>query len=743
MKFNCQIMLALAGLLTAAVSGGLANDKNKRANLLQISLNGRGRAPTIDGYLSKNEWKNAGVIFNFTQKEPHEGKPVSEPTFVLITYDDKNIYFGIRCFDKEPQKIVGNEMRRDSDLSNNDYVEIIIDTFYDQRNAYYFATNSLGARLDSEVKTEGAHINWDWDGIWESAARKDNMGWTAEVAIPFKTLRFKEGEDISWGINFGRYIPRKREEAYWSPISRDDDFNDYGKFKVSKFGVMKGIAYQGNSDRLQIKPYAIGGLEKNFAPTVSEDRVADAGLDAKVHITSNIISDLTVNTDFAQVEADVEQVNLSRFNLFFPEKRDFFLEGIDIFNVGEEAYSEPFTLLFFSRQIGLHTDAATFEVREVPIIGGVKTTGKEGKYEIGFLDVLTDDLNYTNLDTNRVAIPKTNYLSFRLKRDIFKRSYLGVMALSKNQIDGGGYNRTFAADALFSFDNNLALTGYFAKTVTPGLKGDDYNGFVDLSWGSDKVYARGSFTDLGKNFNPEMGFLQWTDIRKYNLQIFLSPRPNLWNIRQSHFSYSLEYITNHDNDLQYRTINLGLLNIFKNEAYLSLGLVNYYDNIPAPGFFLGPAFIPGGIYKYNVGSAMFSSDHSRKFSGSLQVGGGTFYDGTFLGVRLENYWKPTSKLRFDLNWNWNRVDVPFANGEFTTSIVGARINYSFSTNLFTKAYLQWNDFDKRIISNLLIRYIYARGSDFYLVYNEELDTTTGLNTFNRTLLAKLTYLLNL
>ncbi len=739
MTFQIKMTAAVVCLLLCADLESVAGNKNKRVSLLQVTVGRNGSAPIIDGYLSKNEWKNAALISNFTQKEPSEGAPVSEPTIVLITYDDQNIYFGIRCFDKEPHKIVANEMRRDSDLSNNDYVEIIIDTFFDQRNAYYFATNSLGARLDSEIKTEGAHINWDWDGIWHSAARKDQMGWTVEVAIPFKTLRFREGENITWGINFGRYIPRKREEAYWSPISRDDDFNNYGKFKISKFGVLKGLNFAPKDKRLQIKPYAIGGMEKHFTPSVSSDQLADAGLDVKVHLTSNIVSDLTVNTDFAQVEADVEQVNLSRFNLFFPEKRDFFLEGLDIFNVGEEVYGEPFTLLFFSRQIGLHTDPATFESREVPIIGGIKTTGKAGAYELGVLDVLTDGLSQPNPD----SVGKTNYLAARLKRDIFKRSYLGVMALSKDAVAGGPYNRTFAADALFSFDNNFTLSGYFAKTLTPGLRGNDYNGYLDLSWGTDKVYAHGAFTDIGRNFNPEMGFLQWRDIRKYFLEIYLSPRPNFWSIRQSHFSYSLEYITNHSNQLQYRTINLGLLNIFKNEAYLSFGFINYYDNIPAPGFFLGPAFIPGGIYKYNIGSAMFSSDHSRKFSGSLQVGGGTFYDGTFIGVRAENFWKPTSKLRFDLNWVWNRVETPFANGEFTTSILGARINYSFSTNLFTKAYLQWNDFDKRIISNFLIRFIYAPGSDFYLVYNEELDTVSRLKTSNRTLLAKLTFLLNL
>lgn len=739
MKLQIKTAAGLVCWLLVAPPQGLANDKNSSH---QIAVGRNGRAPKVDGYLSKNEWKNAAVVYDFTQKEPSEGLPVSEPTFILITYDHKNIYFGIRCFDNEPEKIVASEMRRDSDLSHNDYVEIIIDTFHDKRNAYYFATNSLGARLDSEIKTEGAHINWEWDGIWHTSAHRDHMGWTVEVEIPFSTLRFKAGDNIVWGINFGRYIPRKREEAYWTPISRDDDFDDYGKFKVSKFGVLKGIRYEAQDQRIQIKPYAIGGMERIYIPTVAEDRVTDVGLDAKLRLTSNITSDITVNTDFAQVEADLEQVNLSRFNLFFPEKRDFFLEGSDIFNVGEEVYGEPFTLLFFSRQLGLHTDASTFETREVPIMGGVKTTGKAGPFEIGLLDVLTDELDYINLDSNRVVMPKTNYFSLRMKRDIFKRSYLGVMALSKDQIDGGSYNRTVGIDGMFSFDNNLTLNGYVAKTFTPGLKGNDYNSFLDLSWGSDKVYARGTFTDIGQNFNPEMGFLQWRDIRKYFLEFYLSPRPNLWNIRQTHFSYSLEYITNHNNDLQYRTINLGFLNIFKNEAYVSLGFINYYDNVPATGFFLGPAFVPGGIYKYNLGLANFSSDHSRKLSASLRLGAGTFYDGTFLGVRMENYWKPTTKLRLDANWDWNHVDTPFANGKFTTSVLGARINYSFSTNLFTKVYLQWNDFDKRFISNFLIRYIYSPGSDFYLVYNEELDTSLGLRTYNRTLLAKLTYLLN-
>ncbi|NIR47790.1 carbohydrate binding family 9 domain-containing protein [candidate division KSB1 bacterium] len=698
--------------------------------------------PDLDGQLSKDEWKDASFIYNFTQKEPEEGEVASERTFVLITYDERNVYFGIRCYDKQPKKIVATEMRRDSNLSDNDYVEIIIDTFHDQRNAYYFATNSLGARLDSEIKTEGTHINWDWDGVWFCNASRDKLGWTAEVAIPFETLRFKSKDDLTWGINFGRYIPRKREESYWSPISRDDDFDNFGKFKASKFGVMRGLRNVTHDNRIRVKPYTIAGVETNFSGTNSTEKLADIGLDAKVNLTSNLTSDITINTDFAQVEADQEQVNLSRFNLFFPEKRDFFLEGLDIFNIGEESAGEPFTLLFFSRQIGLHRDSTTFEFKEVPITGGVKVTGKEGPYELGFLNVFTEDLEYTNMFNQTTHIPKTNYSALRVKRDIFKRSHVGFMGLSKDPVDGGNYNRTFAVDGLFSFDNNITVKGYLAKTFTPGLEGKDYNGFFDFSWGNDLVYTRASYTDIGENFNPEMGFLQWTDIRKYNMQFSVSPRPDFLSLKQSHFSYDLNYITDHNNELQYRTIQTGLFNVFRDDSFLFLGLLNVYDNLP-DGFYLENTFVEPGIYNYNIFGLSYTSDLSRKISGALDVAAGTFYDGTLYGVTLTNYLKPNDKFSVDLTYDWNRVEVPFDNGEFTTSILGTRFSYSFSPNLFTKAYIQWNHFDKRIVSNFLVNFIHSPGSDFYLVYNEEWDTSDGFSTSNRTVLAKLTHLINL
>ncbi|MFQ5707213.1 MAG: DUF5916 domain-containing protein [bacterium] len=696
--------------------------------------------PVLDGILSKKEWTDAALVTNFTQKEPQEGRPASEATVVLITYDEKNIYFGIRCFDKQPYKIVANEMRRDHDLSDNDYFEIIIDTYHDQRNAYYFATNSLGARLDSEIKSEGTHINRDWDGVWRSASRRDKYGWTAEIAIPFKTLRFKNKENLTWGINFGRYIPRKREEDYWAPISRDDDFDFSGKFRVSKFGVIRGLKNIKHDSRVQLKPYTIAGIEKTSAINNTK-KITDAGLDAKVHITSGIVSDLTVNTDFAQVESDQEQVNLSRFDLFFPEKREFFLEGLDIFNIGEGDFSDPQTLLFYSRNIGLSQDPETLEFKQVQILSGAKITGKEGPFEIGFLDAYTDGLNYTNAFNTAVRIPETNYSALRIKKDVLQRSYVGVIALSKDPVQGGQYNRTFGIDGLFAFDNNLSVKGYFAKTLTPGLKGKDYNGLLDVSWGNDKFSTRGSYTDIGENFNPEMGFLLWHDIRRYKGNFTLSPRPHFANLRQVFFSNDVEVITNHDNELQYRTLSTSLFNMFQDESYLYFGFINFYDNVPAPGFDLGTTFIPAGIYKYNIFGFSYYSDRSRKLSGSVDVLSGSFYDGTFNSVTLSTYLRPTKRFGLDVFWDWNRVDVPFPNGEFTTSILGGRVRYSFTPNLFAKAYVQWNELENRVVSNFLMNFIHTPGSDFFLVYNEERDTT-GARDPVRTVLAKVTYLLN-
>ncbi len=734
-KIQTAVLMLLLFAEGNGVQAGASGTKRGKSLTYEVNVRSVRQAPVLDGILSRDEWKQAAVVYNFTQKEPDEGLPASEPTFILISYDESHIYFGIRCFDQTPNDIVATEMRRDYDLSENDYVEIIIDTFHDQRNAYYFATNSLGAQLDCEIKTEGTHLNWDWDGIWQSNAHLDELGWTAEVAIPFQTLRFDNQRDLTWGINFGRYLPGRREESYWSPVSRDDDFDDSGKYMVSKFGTLNGLRDIGHEDRFQIKPFSTAGLQKDFTGAGTSENLLDAGLDAKIHITSNLVSDLTVNTDFAQVEADEEQVNLSRFNLFLPEKRDFFLEGLDVFNIGDGTSSDPFALLFFSRSIGISGN------QKIPIVGGAKMTGKEGKYEIGLLDVYSNDASFVDDFSGETrVVPQTNYSAFRIKRDVLSRSTVGFMALSKDPKDGGRYNRTFAADGNFTFENNLSLGGYLARTVTPGLKGDDYSAFAEASWGNDLYSASGSATYIGDNFNPEMGFMLWNQgIRKYGMQMGVSPRPRFLNTRQTHLSYNIEYITDHNNELQYRTIQPSIFNVFKDESYLFISLINYYDN--TAGFSLEGVDVPAGVYTYNVLGASYRSDMSRRFAGSIGGGGGSFYGGSFLGFDVTTQYRPNDKFAFDMAWDWNRVALD--NGEITTSILSGRFNYSFSTDLFVKTYIQWNHFSKRIVSNILLNYIHSPGSDFFLVYNEKWDTKGGISTRDRAVLAKLTYLLKL
>ncbi len=697
----------------------------------QIRVSAVSQPPTLDGVLSRNEWRNAAMVSSFTQKEPVEGDPASEPTFVLVCYDRNNLYLGIRCFDRKPGKIVANEMRRDYDLAENDFFEIIIDTYHDHRNSYYFATNPLGARRDSEVKAEGKYINWDWDGLWSSVAKIDSLGWTAEVAIPFKSLRFEKSGTLTWGINFARYIARKRESDYWAPISRDDDFDTIGKFKPSKFGVLRGLADIAQESRLQVKPAAVGGLQRELnSGKFDNTHLSEIGLDAKLHITPNMTSDVTVNPDFAQVEADQEQVNLSRFSLFFPEKREFFVEGLDVFTVGEGETSNPFVLLFHSRRIGLNP----LTRQGIQILGGAKLTGKEGPYEVGLLEV------YTN-DDAASKVPETNFSALRVKRDILKRSAIGAMALSKDR-RGGGYNRTYAVDADFSFDNNLNFGGYVAKTSTPGLKGKDTNTFLKASWGTDKYFGFGSFTDIGANFNPEMGFLQWIDVRKYLLSLGYNPRPHFMNIRQTHFLYDMELITDHDNTLQYRTVSPGIFTVFNDESFLFLGVTNYYDN--APTFQFGkpeaPAVVTAGVYKYNVAGLSYGSDQSRTVSARLKIGAGTFYSGTFLGGTLSGAWRPDDKFGLDLFWQWNRIDLPVPNGRFGGHLVDAVVKYSFTNKLFLNADVQWNQLDHIFTNKILLNYIHSPGSDLYLVYSDLWNTRGTLQANNRTLAAKFTYL---
>ncbi|UCC40120.1 MAG: carbohydrate binding family 9 domain-containing protein [Candidatus Aminicenantes bacterium] len=689
----------------------------------------------LDGDLSESSWKEARFINNLTQREPNEGASATEPTEIRILYDNQYLYIGVVCFDSQPHKIVANEMRRDSELEDNDYFEIFIDTFHDHRNAFYFIINPLGAKRDALIRDEGGSINWNWDGIWEVKVRRTNQGWTAEIAIPFYTLRFKKSQNQTWGINFGRQVARKREESYWAPILRD--YGYFGKYKISYCGHLTGLENLSKGKRVHLMPYLIGGGVQEEGEE-SLNRSGDLGIDLKYRLTSDITLDMTINTDFAQVEADQEQFNLTRFSLFFPEKRGFFLEGADIFRAGERyrEHEPPSSLFFFSRTIGLSEDGA-----EIPIIGGARVTGKAGGYTLGILDILTDRISYME-DDEQVDIEKTNFSVFRLKRDFLDKSTVGVMFLSKDSLDSPSYNRGAAFDFNLAFGQSLQMGGFAARTFSPELKGNDWAAYLDFLYNSDFLGIDVSYTDIGENFNSEMGFIPREDIRKLRANFGIGPRPNILNIRQTFLFNNLTYIENHSGQLESRNITTGMFNLFQDGSYLFLGYVRNYEYLDEEFEIKEDVFIPIGVHRFNQLVSFFESDKSKKIAFGGSMNRGQFFNGNLFRVSVNGFLKLSKNLNLQLIYDRNRFDLPVKGGKFTINIVASRVICSFTPDLFAKAFVQWNDEEDIFISNFLIRWIYKPGASIYFIYNE--SRHLGLEGYleDRVVMFKVNFLFN-
>ena len=689
----------------------------------------------MDGRLDDAAWQKAEVIDNLIQREPDEGKPITETTEIRILYDDEYLYIGVVCNDSQPDKIVASEMRRDAPLQDNDYFEIYLDTYHDHRNATYFMTNPLGARRDALIREEGSRINWDWDGLWHSKTQRDNRGWTIEIAIPFYTLRFQTARTQTWGVNFGRHIARKREEAYWAPIVRDLGY--FGKYKISFFGNLTGLEGLKKGKRLHLMPYVIGGgIQEEDKDSLSAS--GDIGLDLKYRLTSNITADVTINTDFAQVEADLEQFNLTRFSLFFPEKRGFFLEGADLFYVGEvfDPFEPPGMRFFYSRTIGLSEDG-----EEIPVMGGVRVTGKTGSYSLGILDMLTDRITYTE-DDEDVHIERMNHAVFRLKRDFLEKSTIGAMVMSRDSLDSSDYNRGAVFDVNLAFGQSFRVEGFIGKTFSPGSEGQDWAGNLDMIFNSDLFSGRLNYTDIGENFNSEMGYVPRVDMRKLRANFGVGPRPRVFNLRQSFFFVDLIYLENHSGQLESRFQSLGTFNIFQNGSIFYLGYVQSYEFLEDSFEIREDVFIPDGIHRFNFFSGFFHSDRSKKISLRANTNLGGFYNGSLYRLNASGFIKFSKHLNVEFIYDYNNFDLPIKGGKFSTNIAAARIIYSFTPELYAKAYLQYNDEDDVFKSNFLIRWIYKPGANIYFIYNETREAGEQTRLQDRVVMVKMTFLFN-
>ena len=673
----------------------------------------------IDGELDEPEWQRAQPADNFIQQEPIMGNPGSERTEVRLLYNDTTLYVGIYCFDSAgAEGIIVTNVRRDVSPFEGDYFGVLLDTFDDDRNAFVFGTNPRGAKRDGQMAGNGESSNFDWDAVWHVKSKITDQGWQAEMAIPFRTLRFREGEEQVWGLNLTRKIRRKNEDAHWAPIPRPFRIN-----RVSLAGELTGLSGVRQGRNLYIKPYISLPVVRRQQDDV--DFLPEPGLDLKYGVTPGLTLDLTVNTDFAQVEADQQQINLTRFSLFFPEKREFFLENAAIFEFGKSARewgaSGRDVIAFFTRRIGID------QGQLIPILGGARFSGTAGKYRVGLLSMQADDFETT---------PSTNFSVARVRRDILESSSFGGIFINK-QAGGGQFNRTFGMDANLKF-NALNISSFFLKTDTGGVNGEDMAGDFSVSWIDQLWDVRTEFTSIQDNFNPEVGFVPRRGIRKSRGALTYKPRPGEripW-IREFRPAVAIDYITNQDNGLETRTLEAGLATELQDTGLLRLGVESNFERLDEPFFIRPGQSIPVGDHQFEEFSASYSSDKSRMFSGGLRGSTGSFWDGDRNTYGVDFRFQANYKFRADVSWTHNDIDLP--SGAFTTDLVSTRLSYSFSTDLFLNALIQYNSTLQEISSNIRFNFIYKPLSDFFLVYNERRSSTGEVR--ERALIAKLTYL---
>lgn len=680
-------------------------------------------APAIDGRLDDAAWQAADAIAEFRQKEPREGAPATEPTAVRIVYDQSHLYIGVELFDSDPSQIRASELRRDNTLEADDTFAVLLDTYQDHRNAFLFRVNARGTRYDGLIRNESRFISSDWDEQWTAAAQLTPTGWTAEFAIPFKILRFSGAPEQVWGANFERVIKRKNELVYWSGWDRN-----FGFHHVSQAGRLAGISGIRQAERLRIRPYVIAGAEKLDAVPAPSDMMMrrEIGIDdLKFAVTSNLISDLSVNPDFAQTEVDAQRVNLTRFSLFFPEKRQFFIEGADSLRMGVGLlhFGPPPLELFHSRMIGLSSTA-----EPIPVIAGGKLTGKAAGFDLGLINVQTDGWR---------GQPGENFTVGRVRKEVLERSYIG--AIVTNRQGGGRANRVAGADARFVFRKYLNVTGLFA-TSTETSRERRWARQAGIEWRDDFIEAGVNYIGIDPGFNPGIGFVRRHD-RMIGTRVSVKPRPGGRIVRQLELTPTVVYFHEPGGVVQTRQYRFQFATAFQTGDRVEIYAENDVDRVKQP-FRIGPGVtLPPALYEWNTAGVTLRTFNGRRISAAVNVDRGNFYDGTKRGYDLSGEIRPSKNLSFNPSYGFNDVDL--REGSFRTHLFGLRANVSFTTTVLTSAFLQYNSSGDLAALQLRLNYIFRTIDNLYLVYNETRFTAgPWADRSNRSFVVKTTYSLH-
>jgi hypothetical protein len=677
-------------------------------------------APAMDGdVLGDSAWSSAVPMSGFWQEQPFEGQPSTERTEVRMVVTADTLYIGVVCYDSDPAGIIVSDARRDAPLDDTDSFRLILDTYRDRQNGFVFGTNPAGIEYDGQVTNEGqgggglsnaqmqmggsgSGFNLNWDGAWEVRARISAIGWSAEFAIPFKTLRYPAGPEQVWGVNFQRNIRRRNERSYWAPIPRQFTIT-----RLSLAGSVEQVRVPAFRN-LKFIPYVLGSVVESGPVPVAATWSGDAGFDVKYNLTPSLTLDATVNTDFAQVEVDDQQVNLDRFNLFFPEKRPFFLENAGFFAVGNPGEVD----LFFSRRIGIAPDG-----KPIAILGGGRVSGKVGDWNVGLLNMQTNDVDPTE---TQAAVPSNNFAVIRLNRELPNRSQFGV--LFTNRAGFGDYaraddsGRTYAVDGRWGIGLQTFISGFVAATEGDGKPADTAFNLrsrtntrrVDLDFGYQQV---------GDDFNPEVGFLTRGGYRKPDMRIMTRFRPkDLWGLQEVRPHASYRSFWGFDGFQETMYTHLDNHWQFRNAYEVHTGMNLTTEGVRTPFEIYPGIVVPPGTYDHAEGQFVFQTNLGAPASYYLQ----TYIGGIFGGSRVTT--NHTVRLRVgetfttETSYSLNDVDLPW--GHFRTNLIRSRINYSFTPRSFVQSLVQYNDRADLWSMNIRFGWLQAANTGLFIVYND-------------------------
>jgi len=678
---------------------------------------------TVDGTLSEQAWGLATPATDFVQQQPKEGAPATHRSEVRFLYDDDNLYVGGRFSEDEIDRLVVNELKRDFNARDGDLVVLNLDTFGDKLNAYNLQTNPACALRDSQSYDEGRNINANWDGVWTCRSTIEADAFVIEQAIPFKQLRFPREAEQEWGMNYFRLIRHSNEQTIWSGVPRQ-----FNQFKMSYAGVLDGIRDVKPGRNIRLKPFLIGDLTQR---NNSSDESFDGGLDVKIGLGTNLVLDGTWRTDFSQVEADTQQVNLTRFSLFFPERREFFLENQGNFQIGGFTNTSNSLIPFFSRTIGL-SDAGT----PIPIVGGLRLTGRVGRTTVGVLNMQTEE----ETRVGRTSLPAANFTVARVSRDFLANSSAGVFVLDKER--GDVSNRVVGGEVRFNLKRALNIDGLFMVSDKTGV-GNDAAWRAGVTYDPGKTSTAVSFTSLGNDFRDDLGFIPRQGVDIFTASVLRRLRP-AWSaglVRE--FRPALAYTLYRRDRIGVETATFApsftaefhdaataVLTFQRNEEYLATPFRP--QGIPA-GF-----SIPTGRYRFETADLTYTGNNSRRLAPIVGLRGGGYFDGDRVGATGGARFRYSAKLATTVSVSRDWIDAGGAS--FDTTLVSLRIDGSFSTRMFLNAFIQYNSVTRQVSSNVRYDFIHHPLSNLFIVYNDTRATSGNTQPPSRALIVKFTRL---